>query len=103
MNLLLPASTSVPPRGLRLPVRWPVALQHQSVVSQPIHDLGPHLLNFSRGLSQSVVTFHGTFRGVTREIGYFDFLTDEGILITGRVADYFTEEDLERIDALTNQ
>jgi len=44
----------------------------------------------------------GTFRGVTRESGWFDLLTLEKKLITGVVADDLTEEDFDRIDALTN-
>ena len=45
----------------------------------------------------------GTFRGSTRESTVFDLLPDEGGLITGTMADNLTEEDFDRIDALTNK
>lgn len=45
----------------------------------------------------------GTFRGLTRETTIFDLIDDEGTLITGSVADDLTEEDFDRISALTNQ
>ena len=45
----------------------------------------------------------GTFRGLTRETTIFDFIDDEKTLITGSVADSLTEEDFDRISALTNQ
>jgi hypothetical protein len=45
----------------------------------------------------------GVFRGLTRESTIFDVLPDEGGLITGTIADSLTEEDFDRIDALTNQ
>lgn len=49
------------------------------------------------------VKLHGLFRGVTRESVWFDLVSDEIGLITGTVADEVTEEDLERIDSLTNK
>ena len=45
----------------------------------------------------------GTFRGVTLESGHFDLKIESGEVITGTVADNLPEEDLERIDGLTNK
>ena len=56
-----------------------------------------------REVNQETKTFEGTFRGVTRESGFFDLKLDDGQIITGNVADDLTEEDLERIDRLMNQ
>jgi hypothetical protein len=55
-----------------------------------------------RDIHEETIVREGTFRGVTRESGYFDLLVGEE-LITGTVADQLTEEDLEQIDRLTNQ
>jgi hypothetical protein len=56
-----------------------------------------------RDIEQSTVTYTGVFRGVTRESGYFDLRLDDGTVITGTVADALTEDDLDRIDQLTNK
>lgn len=56
-----------------------------------------------REVTEKQVEHRGTFRGVTRETGFFDFNTDDVGTISGTVADNLTEEDLERIDALTNK
>ena len=45
---------------------------------------------------------NGTFRGLTLDSGYFDFLPDGGKVITGTLADELTEDDIDRIDKLTN-
>ena len=55
-----------------------------------------------REVSEEEVTVHGTFRGLTRESVIFDLVADECGLITGTLADSLTEDDLDRIDALTN-
>jgi hypothetical protein len=55
-----------------------------------------------REISQEMVEVSGKFRGLTRESGVFDLRTPTGEVITGTVADEMTEDDLERIDALTN-
>jgi hypothetical protein len=54
-------------------------------------------------VSQETVEISGVFRGLTRESGVFDLDPESGGTITGLVADDLTEEDLERIDALTNK
>jgi hypothetical protein len=56
-----------------------------------------------RDVEQETIDVAGTFRGVTRESGVFDLRTSEVDVITGTVADQLTEEDLERIDLLTNE
>lgn len=56
-----------------------------------------------RTIVQEEVEKTGTFRGLTRESGYFDLVLEGGVLLTGTVADAFTEEDLDRIDSLTNK
>jgi hypothetical protein len=56
-----------------------------------------------RDVEQENVTVEGVFRGVTRESGVFDLRLGDDSVITGTVADQFTEEDLERIDELTNR
>jgi len=45
----------------------------------------------------------GVFRGLTRESTIFDLITDDGRLITGTIDESLTEEDLDRIDELTNR
>jgi hypothetical protein len=55
-----------------------------------------------REVKQEVIDVPGVFRGVTRESGVFDLKTQGGEIITGTVADDLGEEDLERIDRLTN-
>lgn len=56
-----------------------------------------------RDMIEETIEMKGTFRGVTRESGYFDLKINSGDVITGTVADQLTEDDLERIDALTNK
>ncbi|HWG46881.1 MAG TPA: hypothetical protein VN688_29230 [Gemmataceae bacterium] len=56
-----------------------------------------------RDMTQEMVNLSGTFRGVTRESGSFDLRTDAGEVIMGTAADHLTEDDLERIDGLTNR
>jgi hypothetical protein len=55
-----------------------------------------------REVKQEFQEVPGVFRGVTRESGVFDLKTPTGEVITGTVADELVEEDLERIDSLTN-
>lgn len=55
-----------------------------------------------RELKEEEVDVKGVFRGLTRESGHFDLLSEDNGLITGVVADDLTEDDLERIDLLTN-
>jgi len=56
----------------------------------------------TRTIEQNDVQFAGTFRGLTRETGCFDFVRDDEVLITGFASDELTEDDMERIDSLTN-
>jgi len=56
-----------------------------------------------REWEEKEIEVKGTFRGLTRETTVFDLIPDEGGLITGTIADSLTEEDFDRIDALTNQ
>lgn len=56
-----------------------------------------------RELVEEEITVRGQFRGLTRESVVFDLVTDDIGLITGTLADDLTEEDLERIDLLTNK
>ncbi|HEX3654921.1 MAG TPA: hypothetical protein VHV55_03900 [Pirellulales bacterium] len=58
--------------------------------------------HLEKEVSQATFKTAGVFRGVTRESGFFDFNPKEGGTITGIVADHLTEDDLERIDRLTN-
>lgn len=56
-----------------------------------------------REVTQDVLEVLGVFRGVTRESGHFDVKTEGGDVITGLVADTFSEDDLARVDELTNR
>ncbi len=56
-----------------------------------------------REWEEKEIEVKGTFRGLTRETTVFDLLPDGGGLISGTIADSLTEEDFDRIDALTNQ
>lgn len=60
-------------------------------------------VRLERDMTEETVEISGTFRGVTLESGHFDLKTESGEVITGTVADNLTEEDLERIDGLTNK
>ncbi len=55
-----------------------------------------------RDVIQGEVEITGIFRGVARESGVFDLKVSPDEFITGTVAENFTEDDLERIDKLTN-
>lgn len=56
-----------------------------------------------REVSQDILEVLGVFRGVTRESGHFDVKTESGEVLTGIVSETFTEDDLTRVDALTNR
>jgi hypothetical protein len=56
-----------------------------------------------RDVTQDVANIKGTFRGVTRDSGVFDLRTEAEDVLTGTVVDSLTEDDLERIDRLTNE
>jgi hypothetical protein len=56
-----------------------------------------------RDVIEEEIKLRGIFRGVTLESGHFDLRTEAGEIITGTVADHLTEDDLERIDGLTNK
>ena len=55
-----------------------------------------------REVVEEEVVLHGTFRGVTLQSGYFDFLTVEGSTITGRVATDMPPEFLSDALKLTD-
>lgn len=55
-----------------------------------------------RELEEAELEASGTFRGLTRESLVFDLIADDGVLITGSIADHLTEDDLDRINELTN-
>lgn len=71
----------------------------QSLTSVQVQEAADRL---EREMKQDELQVHGIFRGVARESGVFDLKTDAGEVITGTVADDFTEDDLERIHLLTN-
>ncbi len=54
-------------------------------------------------LLQDEIDLIGVFRGLTRESLVFDFLDENSVLIKGTLDETLTEEDFDRIDALTNQ
>jgi hypothetical protein len=56
-----------------------------------------------REVAQDILELQGVFRGVTRESGHFDLKIESGDVITGIVADTFSEDDLSRVDQLTNK
>ncbi len=72
----------------------------QSLTSVQVREAADRL---EREMKQDELPVHGVFRGVTRESGVFELKTDAGEVITGTVADDFTEEDLERVHLLTNK
>lgn len=108
------AIKDIPPRVLT-PMKkfFNVLAQHGAELRLALSTEPSHLLTsemvmtaselLERELSEEEVWVHGTFRGVTRESGFFDLNTDEAGTITGSVADDLTEDDLERIDGLTNK
>ena len=87
--------------------------QHRAELRLAFHDspsqkldadqIGKAADRLDRNVQQEAITVQGVFRGVTRESGIFDLLMSDNSVVTGVVVDDFTEEDLERIDLLTNQ
>jgi hypothetical protein len=55
-----------------------------------------------RDIEEQKIRIQGIFRGVTLDSGNFDLRINDETFITGIVADQLTEEDLERINRLTN-
>ncbi len=108
------AIREIPPRVLAPMKRFlKVLAQHGAELRLAFSDAPPEFLTIERvkvasellerELQEKESDIKGTFRGVTRESGFFDLIDEEGGVITGTVADNLTEEDLERIDKLTNQ
>ena len=52
---------------------------------------------------QEELIVQGFFRGLTRETTIFDFKTDSLAIISGTLDEGLSEEDYDRINALTNQ
>ena len=108
------AVREIPPRVLAPMKRFLKALaQHGAELRLAFSDSPPQSLTIERikvasellerELQEEEIDIKGTFRGLTRESGFFDLIDDVGDVITGTVADNLTEEDLERIDKLTNK
>ncbi|HVA46289.1 MAG TPA: hypothetical protein VNH11_07940 [Pirellulales bacterium] len=76
------------------------AAPSQSITSERIQSASDRL---ERELEEEDLLAKGVFRGLTRESLVFDLLGDDGNVTTGTVADDLTEDDLDRIDALTNK
>lgn len=72
----------------------------QSLTANQIQKAAERL---ERDVTEEEVELSGTFRGVTLDSGHFDLRTEAGDDITGTVADHLTEDDLQRIDELTNK
>lgn len=72
----------------------------QSITSERIKSASDRL---ERELEEEELLAKGVFRGLTRESLVFDLLGDDGTVTTGTIADDLTEDDLDRIDALTNK
>lgn len=72
----------------------------QSLTASQIQKAAERL---ARDVIENEIEMSGIFRGVTLETGHFDLRIDTGEVITGTVADDLTEDDLERIDGLTNK
>jgi hypothetical protein len=68
-----------------------------------IEDVARASESLERNVNQETITIHGVFRGATRDSGVFDLRGSDDEVITGTVVDELTEEDIERIDQLTNQ
>lgn len=80
-----------------------LAFQDQPSKSLTAGQIQRAVERLDREMTQETITIPGVFRGVTRESGAFDLKTDAGEIISGTAADELTEDDLERIDALTNK
>lgn len=76
------------------------AAPSQSISSELIKRAADRL---EQELEEAEITVEGLFRGLTRESLVFDLVTDDQTLITGAIADDLVEEDLDRIDELTNK
>ena len=72
----------------------------QSLTASQIQKAAERL---EKDVMEDEVQLSGTFRGVTLESGHFDLRPDAADVITGIVADDLTEDDLERINGLTNK
>ncbi len=90
-----------------------ILAQHRAELRLAFHDAPSKNLSadaismaadrLERDVTQEAVELRGVFRGVTRESGVFDLRLNDDSVITGVVEDSLTEEDLDRIDQLTNR
>ena len=71
----------------------------RTIMSSQIHQASNLL---EEEWTQEEIDIFGTFRGLTRESLVFDFLDENSVLIKGTLDESLTEEDFDRIDALTN-
>jgi hypothetical protein len=76
------------------------AAPSESITSERIKSASDRL---ERELDEEDFLAKGVFRGLTRESLVFDLLGEDGTVTTGTIADDLTEDDLDRIDALTNK
>lgn len=60
-------------------------------------------VHLEREVRQDTVSISGVFRGVTLDTGNFDLRTQDNEVITGTVADDLSDDDLQRLNQLTNQ
>jgi hypothetical protein len=80
-----------------------VAFGNRASRSLSVDDIKYASERLEREVTQDTVKIRGVVRGVTHESGYFDIKPDEGDVITGIVADTFSEEDMQRMDNLMDK
>lgn len=104
----------IPPRMLHPLKQFLKTLaDYEAELRLAFHDRPSHFLTagqiqtaaerLEREVSDTEIELSGIFRGVTLDSGHFDLRTDTGDDITGTVIDELTEDDLERINGLTNK
>lgn len=80
-----------------------LAFQKNSSRSLTVDQVRTAAERLEHDVKVETIKISGTFRGVTLDSGDFNLRTDDGTLIVGTVADQLTDEDLERIEQLTNR
>jgi hypothetical protein len=80
-----------------------LAFQNQASRSLTMSELQIAAELLDRDVQQESIRVTGIFRGLTWDSGVFDLRLADGDTITGYLNDQLTEEDLERIDELTNK
>ncbi len=79
-----------------------LAFSDKSAISIPAAAIKSAAERLEKQVAVRDETYKGIFRGLTYETGKFDLKMDDNTIISGSVSETLTDEDLDRITALTN-